>query len=66
MTFADFIDQKGVKKLSVVLGVSPNTIYSWKHLNRVPRRVWPDLMTRLPEVGLSDLVQMENTSTVES
>jgi hypothetical protein len=62
VTFAEFIDQKSVEKLSLVLGAPPNTIYSWKHLNRIPRRVWPDLMLRMPEVGLNDLVAMESLS----
>lgn len=59
MTFAEFIAQKGVEKLSGALKTPRNTIYSWRHLNLIPRKVWPDLMVALPEVGLSDLLAME-------
>lgn len=62
MTFRDWIAQKSPKTLGVVLGQKEGTIRMWASRNVIPRDVWPDIMRRLPEIGLTDLLDMEAAS----
>jgi hypothetical protein len=59
MTFAEFIRQKGVQSLSVALSCPVGTIYGYSSYGAIPRKRWPDLLLAYPELGLSDLMQME-------
>lgn len=61
-TFREWIDAKGVDTLAVVLDQREGTIRMWKTRNHVPFYVWPDIMTKIPETGLSDLKAMKAAS----
>lgn len=61
-TFREWIDAKGVETLAVVLDQREGTIRMWKTRNHVPYSVWPDIMVKIPEVGLSDLNAMKSAS----
>lgn len=62
MTFAEFIAETGPRKVANRLGRPINTVYSWSHLNRVPRLVWPEIILGFPEIGLRELMEMEAAS----
>jgi hypothetical protein len=61
--FTTFIDRVGTRHLSLVLNVSPTTIYAWKFNNLIPRRHWPEVMLAWPTTGLRDLLEMERHAT---
>ncbi len=63
--FKSWIESKGGRKLAEKLGLSENTIYSWSHRNVIPRSVWPDVILAFSEVGLNDLLAMENASKAQ-
>lgn len=65
MTFNEWIKTKGVEKMAATLGISQNTIYSWVHRGSVPRNVWPAIVLAYAELGIRDLVAMEDASKVE-
>lgn len=62
MNFRDWIDQKTPQTLHLVLGHEIGAIRVWRHRRIIPRNVWPDIMTKFPEVGLRDLMDMESAS----
>lgn len=59
MDFRDWIDLKTPQTLSVVLGHEVGAIRVWRHRRIIPRNVWPEIMVKFPETGLSDLLKME-------
>jgi hypothetical protein len=62
MTFRDWINQKTPKTLALVLNQREGTIRMWSSRNVIPRDVWPDILTAIPEIGLRDLLEMERAS----
>lgn len=62
MDFRAWIYQKTPKTLGLVLGRREATIRMWSSRNVIPRDVWPDIMRRVPEIGLTDLLSMEAAS----
>jgi hypothetical protein len=42
MTFADFIDQKGVKAMALALGVPYQTVWAWRRRG-IPAKRWEQL-----------------------
>lgn len=60
--FKSWIKSKGGRKLAEKLSVPEDTVYSWSHRNVIPRNVWPDVILAFSEVGLNDLLAMENAS----
>ena len=60
--FKKWIEKKGGRKLANRLGLPENTVYSWSHRNVIPRSVWPDIILAFSEVGLNDLLAMEQQS----
>jgi len=62
MTFHDWIRAKGQKTLAIVLCQKPATIRGWSSRNVIPRDSWPDIMIAYPEIGLNDLLKMEEAS----
>ncbi len=62
MNFKTWIDQKTPETLNVVLGEKVGTIRVWRHRNVIPRNVWPEIMVKFPEVGLSDLMDWEEAA----
>jgi len=62
MTFREWIAAKRPKTLGVALGVEHTTIRAWSSRNVIPRTAWPQIMIRYPEVGLRDLMEMEDDS----
>lgn len=62
MNFKTWIDQKTPKTLGVVLHQELGTIRVWRHRNIIPRNVWPEIMVKFPEVGLSDLMEWEEAA----
>lgn len=61
MTFSEFIDQKGVKALALVFGVSVFTVYSWKHRGAIPPKRWGRLREVYP-ITQAQLWAMEAAS----
>lgn len=57
--FRGWIKNQGAEKVAQKLGVEPNTVYSWSHRNRIPYKLWPDVVIAFSEVGLSDLRAMD-------
>lgn len=62
MTFREWINQKGPHNLHVVLGHREGTIRMWATRNHVPYKVWPEVMEKMPEIGLKDLTDMRTAS----
>ena len=60
--FSDFIDEKGVRPLSLVFGVSIFTIYSWRRRNNIPRDRWDTILSNYPRMTWRRLVDMEVSS----
>ena len=62
MDFRDWIDRKTPQTLSVVLGSEIGAIRVWRHRRLIPRNIWPEIMREFPEVGLRDLLEMEQAA----
>lgn len=62
MTFAEFINEKGVRLLALGFDVPESTIYSWSRRNIIPRSRWDRLMELYPRLRYSNLRDMENES----
>jgi hypothetical protein len=59
MTPAQIISKHGgSKKVSELTGYSPGAVRLWKHRDRFPRQVWPELVKSLG-LRLDDLMTME-------
>ena len=65
MTFNEWIKTKKIDEMAAALGISQNTIYSWVYRGSVPRNVWPAIVLAYAELGIRDLVAMEDASKVE-
>lgn len=63
--FREWIKQQGADKVAQKLNVEPNTVYSWSHRNRIPYRLWADVVLAFSEVGLNDLKAMNEASGEE-
>ena len=59
MQARDWIRAKSPQTLAVVLKEKHGTIRSWSSRNVIPRDKWPEIMKEYPEVGLNDLLAME-------
>lgn len=57
--FSDFIEEKGVKTLSIVFGVPIQTVYSWKLRGKIPRDRWDRLLELYPRLSWQKLRAME-------
>lgn len=60
--FRGWIKRHGAEKVAQKLGVDANTVYSWSHRNRIPYRLWADVVLAFSEVGLNDLKAMDEAS----
>lgn len=60
--FRGWIKQHGAEKVAQNLSVDANTVYSWSHRNRIPYRLWADVVLAFSEVGLNDLKAMDEAS----
>lgn len=60
--FRGWIKQHGAEKVAQKLSVDANTVYSWSHRNRIPYRLWADVVLAFSEVGLNDLKEMDEAS----
>lgn len=56
--FREWIKAHGAEKVAEKLSVDVNTVYSWSHRNRIPYRLWPEVVIAFSEVGLNDLTAM--------
>lgn len=59
---SQFIDAKGVATLAHAAGVEPNTVCVWRARKRIPRRVWPELIAKLPDVTMDALLATERAA----
>lgn len=59
--FSAFIDEKGIRPLAAVCGVSPSTVHVWKHRNRIPRSRW-DAIIKAYKLKDEHLVDMDYAS----
>lgn len=66
MTFVDFIKAKGVRRLAQSLETRESAIYVWANRGRIPRMVWPELLKAYPELGLNDLLAMEEAANASA
>lgn len=60
--FREWIKDQTADKLAKKLKVDANTVYSWSHRNRIPYRVWPEVVLAFSEISLSDLMAMDAAS----
>lgn len=58
----DWIMAKGQKALADVLKEKRPTIRGWSSRNVIPRDKWPEVLKAYPEMGLNDLLAMEEAS----
>jgi hypothetical protein len=59
MTVADIIDSRGAKDIADRTGVPVGRVRVWKHRQRIPRSIWPDLIDAYPELTLDTLKAAE-------
>jgi hypothetical protein len=60
--FAQFIDEKGPRALSIIFGLPIQTIYSWRRRNLIPRRRWDRLIEAYPHLSYKRLREIEAAS----
>lgn len=60
--FREWIKVQTADKVAGKLKVDANTVYSWSHRNRIPYRLWPEVVLAFSEISLSDLMAMEKAS----
>lgn len=60
--FRGWIKAKGADSVAASMGVDANTVYSWSHRNRIPYRLWPQVVIAFSEIGLNDLTAMNKAS----
>lgn len=53
-----FIEEKGVAAIRLATGRSEGAVRVWKHRNRFPREVWPELVNRFPDELSLDVLQL--------
>ncbi len=53
-----FIGEKGVTAIRLATGRSEGAVRVWKHRNRFPRDVWPELATAFPEELNLDVLRL--------
>ena len=63
--FSDFIDEKGVRALSIVFDVPMPTVYSWRRRGVIPRDRWDRLMEVWPALTYRQLRDMEIASRAD-
>jgi len=59
MDFRGWINAKTVDTLHIALKTQPGTIRVWRHRNYIPRNIWPRILGKYPEIGLTDLLDWE-------
>jgi len=65
MTFADFLKKQGYGRVADILGVKEVAVRSMASRNYISKEHWPDLLLAVPELGLSDLRNMETQSKAD-
>lgn len=53
-----FIEEKGVPAIRLATNRSEGAVRVWKHRNRFPREVWPELATAFPEELTLDVLRL--------
>lgn len=54
------IDRKGgTNTFAAAIGKRPGAVRMMRHRKRLPREVWPEIMTAFPDVSLEDLLATE-------
>lgn len=53
-----FIGEKGVPAIRLATGRSEGAVRVWKHRNRFPRDVWPELASAFPEELTLDVLRL--------
>lgn len=56
---ADVIEEKGVGPIAEATKAEHVTVRMWKHRNRIPRSVWPELVEAFPDLTLEKLKATE-------
>lgn len=60
MNASQIIEAKGgPKAVAEAVCVSPGAVRLWKHRNKIPRTIWPDLLRAYPDMSVEALVQSE-------
>lgn len=60
--FSEFIEEKGAKPLSILLGVTYATVRKWKEREVIPEPYWARLMEVYPGLTRMRLLDMEVAS----
>ena len=58
-TASDVIEEKGVGEIARALDVDPAAVRMWKHRRQLPRRHWPELVQKFPDLTLDELRAIE-------
>jgi hypothetical protein len=57
---ADIIDQLGKPaEVAAKIGVDPVVVRMWKHRNKLPRTMWPELLQAYPSITMDALLKTE-------
>lgn len=53
------VDHGGAAAMARAMHVDPRTVRMWKVRNRIPRKVWPEIIATFPKVTLEQLRAVE-------
>lgn len=56
---SELIADKGAQAIAEALKVDIGTVRVWKHRDRIPRTVWPELVGAFPDLTVEELLAME-------
>lgn len=60
---AQIIDENGGPAVfAEKVGRTPGAVRVWKHRNAFPRDAWPEILGFLPELTLSEMIEMEKAA----
>jgi hypothetical protein len=66
-TAAQIIEEKGGSAaFAKACGLEPSAVRMMKHRNKLPRSVWPEVMTAFPDLTLDVLMVTEAASAPEA
>lgn len=66
-TAAQIIEDKGGSAaFAKACGLEPSAVRMMKHRNKLPRTVWPEIMTAFPDLTLDVLKASENAAAPEA
>jgi hypothetical protein len=63
-TPADIIEAKGgPAAFAAAIGAEPTAVRMMKHRNKLPRKVWPEILTAYPDITMATLQAAEKAAS---